>query len=168
MFQCPNCRAYTDLSAEVDDTNDYEAESTDKQAPEDQQEPAEEIRSATCSPQLDTSCTSSGSHTSEEGVAPELPTSTLSDNVENMHLTDNNPSEVPEASITSAPSTGSDVPGWQSLARVPTAVPPRQAILRVDTPVRSESSDENPLTPRNDSGPLAFDGRAGMSSTDAH
>lgn len=49
-------------------------------------------------------------------------------------------------------SSDNPVPGWQS---VPMGV-------GSDTPVRSESSEENPLTPRNDSGPLAFDGRAGM------
>ena len=32
MFQCPNCRAYTDLSAEVDDSNDAE-EAAEEEVP---------------------------------------------------------------------------------------------------------------------------------------
>ncbi|KAL4920570.1 hypothetical protein BDW62DRAFT_7749 [Aspergillus aurantiobrunneus] len=164
MFQCPNCRAYTDLNAEVDDSNDFEVEDTQQQASESKQEPADEVRSTTCSPQLETSCTSSGSRNSEDRETPELPTDSLADNVENMQITDDNPLRLaPQTTITSASNPSSDVPGWQSLAESPSIVPPRQAELRVYTPIRSESSDENPLTPRNESGPLAFDGRAGMS-----
>ncbi|KAL4802163.1 hypothetical protein BDV18DRAFT_147623 [Aspergillus unguis] len=161
MFQCPNCRAYTDLSAEVDDTNDFETESKNESA-EDKQEPTNEARSTTCSPALGTSCVSSDSRNTEDRQTPEIPGDSLADNVENMRLSEGNTTEAPVGSVTSAPSTECDVPGWQPLAQVPTAVPPRQAELRVDTPIRSESSDENPLTPQNDSGPLAFDGRAGM------
>ncbi|KAL4782244.1 hypothetical protein BJX76DRAFT_369277 [Aspergillus varians] len=166
MFQCPNCRAYTDLSAEVDDSNDYETENTNQQASESTQEPANGVRSTSCSPQLETSCTSSGSRSSEDVQTPELPSDSLADNVESMRLTDNNPSDLLETAIISDPNSNFDVAGWQSLTRSRTAVPPpRQAVVRVDTPMRSESSDENPLTPRNESGPLAFDGRAGMSDT---
>lgn len=40
MFQCPNCRAYTDLSAEVDDSNDANDVDTSKEN-DDSQEPAQ-------------------------------------------------------------------------------------------------------------------------------
>ncbi|KAL4868055.1 hypothetical protein BDV12DRAFT_107760 [Aspergillus spectabilis] len=162
MFQCPNCRAYTDLSAEVDDSNDIEAESTSQQDSS-KQKPTDEIQSAS-SPRSETSCVSSGSRSTEDRHTPELPTDSLSAEVENMHLCDTNTTgPVCEASTTSDPNSTCGVPGWQSLAPSSSMIPPRQAILRVDTPIRSESSDENLLTPRNDSGPLAFDGRAGMS-----
>ncbi|KAL4930952.1 FHA domain protein [Aspergillus undulatus] len=164
MFQCPNCRAYTDLSAEVDDTNDFEAESTDQKDSEDKEEPTNGVRSTMCSTQLGTSCTSNGSRSSEGRQTPELPADSLVDQVENIRLTDSNPTATAaESSITSPQNPDLEVPGFHSLTQSPTVVPPRQAELRVDTPNRSESSDENPLTPRNDSGPLAFDGRAGMS-----
>ncbi|KAL2865112.1 FHA domain protein [Aspergillus lucknowensis] len=164
MFQCPNCRAYTDLSAEVDDSNDYEAEGSNKQTGSSKTEPTDELRSTTCSPQFEPSRASSDSRTSEDRQTPELATETgLAADVENMRLSDNTPSGPDtEASIASAPNSGASVPGWQSLTPSSNQVPPRQAILRVDTPMRSESSDENPLTPLNESGPLAFDGRAGM------
>ncbi|KAJ0418400.1 hypothetical protein BJY00DRAFT_178836 [Aspergillus carlsbadensis] len=164
MFQCPNCRAYTDLSAEVDDSNDYDAESSSKQAANVEQEPADEIRSTASSPQPAASCASSSPPASEDRQTPELPNETsLIANVENMRLSDNTPSgHDSESSITSAPIYNIGLPGWQSVTQSPVPLPPHQAIIRVDTPMRSESSDENPLTPRNDSGPLAFDGRAGM------
>lgn len=162
MFQCPNCRAYTDLSAEVDDSNDFETDSKNDAVSDDKQGPADEVQSTTSSPHLGTSRTSSDSRI-EDRETPELPADGLADNMEAMGLPDGSPAEMaPVASVTSAPNPECDVPGWQSLTQVQTAVPPRQAQLRLDSPMRSESSDENPLTPRNDSGPLAFDGRAGM------
>ncbi|KAL5046111.1 hypothetical protein BDW71DRAFT_182835 [Aspergillus fruticulosus] len=162
MFQCPNCRAYTDLSAEVDDSNDYEAESANQQRSDSKKVAADEMRS-TCSPQLGTSSTSSASRASEDGQTPELPADSLAANVESMHLSDGHPPGQSPETITSAPNSITNDSGLQSLTQSPTAVPSRQEESRVDTPMRSESSDENPLTPRNDSGPLAFDGRASMS-----
>ncbi|KAL4887291.1 hypothetical protein BJY04DRAFT_212333 [Aspergillus karnatakaensis] len=162
MFQCPNCRAYTDLSAEVDDSNDYEAESTSRKDSSTQQA-TNEVQS-TPSPRSETSCNSSVSRSTDERHTPDLPTDSLSGDVENMHLTTTHtPGPALEGSTTSEPISSCGVPGWQSLSPSTSAVPSRQAALRVDTPMRSESSEENLLTPRNDSGPLAFDGRAGMS-----
>ncbi|KAL2826509.1 hypothetical protein BDW59DRAFT_145283 [Aspergillus cavernicola] len=158
MFQCPNCRAYTDLSAEVDDTNDYEAESPKGEASDGIEEPADATRSTTCSPQAETNCISDGLGNSG---SPDFSTD-LAANVENMRLSDNHLREPTFERSISASDLNRDIPGWHCLTHSTTIVPPRQAILRVDSPMRSESSDENPLTPRNDSGPLAFDGRAGM------
>ncbi|KAL4998672.1 hypothetical protein BDV10DRAFT_69624 [Aspergillus recurvatus] len=165
MFQCPNCRAYTDLNAEVDDSNDYEAESANQQTSDSKKVAADEVRSTTCSPQLGTSSISSASRASEDGQTPELPADNLAANVESMHLSDGHPPGQAPETITSAPNPITDDSGLQSLTQSPTAVPSSQEELRVDTPMRSESSDENPLTPRNDSGPLAFDGRASMSES---
>ncbi|KAI9928108.1 hypothetical protein MW887_002141 [Aspergillus wentii] len=188
MFQCPNCRAYTDLSAEVDDTNDFDTEEPKDTAEAAQQTPTpEEPQSHTPSLPLEDGHSSDGSpEPAQHGHQPnghqssELPEEAgLAVNIENLHIQDGSDtqgsgtSESPEPA--SAPnnegtsnndnvprSSNIDIPGWQSVAQ-PTALQTRQAQLRSDTPVRSETSDDNPLTPRNDSGPLAFDGRAGMS-----
>ncbi|RHZ66471.1 FHA domain protein [Aspergillus thermomutatus] len=183
MFQCPNCRAYTDLSAEVDDSNDSNGVDTSEQK-DDVQEPAQtpavEPSSESQAPSADSDPAAAPTHvrtgsnrqTSETAVEEGL-----ADNIENMRLQDDAPSEAeaertpnlastsPEpavSNVTSAPTTDADVSVLPSGTQLSNPVPIRQAHLRSDTPFRSESSDDNPLTPRNDSGPLAFDGRAGM------
>ncbi|KAJ5546495.1 E3 ubiquitin-protein ligase DMA2 [Penicillium frequentans] len=171
MFQCPNCRAFTDLSAEVDDTNDYEPESKeDKEAPATTEENGPAPRSETQSPSI-TPLATDMPH--QQDAIPEEPD--LVTDVENMHLQEPRPdvdTEDSRSTDSPAPDGSSDdlsrsatrsaatnIPGWQSTQ--PLNVP-HVSHLRADTPVRSETSDDNPLTPRNDSGPLAFDGRAGM------
>ncbi|KAB8276089.1 hypothetical protein BDV30DRAFT_46858 [Aspergillus minisclerotigenes] len=168
MFQCPNCRAYTDLSAEVDDSNDYEEVEQKPTSTEDQRDSSQDRRSETRTPQLETNPTPEASNSSQDSVDA-LPNSLsaaagLTHDVGTMHLNENRTSrefddETPRVADPSPVVTGSiGIP-------VPTAsaLQCRQAQLRADTPVRSESSDDNPLTPRNDSGPLVFDGRASMS-----
>ncbi|PIG90192.1 FHA domain protein [Aspergillus arachidicola] len=167
MFQCPNCRAYTDLSAEVDDSNDYEVEQKPTST-EEQRDSSQDRRSETRTPQLETNPTPEASNSSQDSVDA-LPNSLsaaagLTHDVGTMHLNENSTSRelddaTPRVADPSPVVTGSiGIP-------VPTAsaLQCRQAQLRADTPVRSESSDDNPLTPRNDSGPLVFDGRASMS-----
>jgi hypothetical protein len=165
MFQCPNCRAFTDLSAEVDDTNDYEPEGKeDKEAPA-TEENVPEPRSETHSP----ANAPLASDVHQEDIIPEEPD--LVTDVENLHLQEQRPdvdTEDSRSTDSPAPNGSNDdlsrsattnIPGWQPTQ--PLNVP-HVSHLRADTPVRSETSDDNPLTPRNDSGPLAFDGRAGM------
>ncbi|PYH49542.1 FHA domain protein [Aspergillus saccharolyticus JOP 1030-1] len=173
MFQCPNCRAYTDLSAEVDDTNDFEEQEESKSAAEDKPDAPELAQSETHHPQPEPNAAIPSSRTSgdERRLEPSLPVEAgLAANIENMRLrdldaSDDNSSHPPAP--TSNPNPGlssahSDMPGWQSLTQSPSSAQTRQAQLRAETPVRSDSSDENPLTPLNDSGPLALDGRAAM------
>ncbi|KAE8340439.1 hypothetical protein BDV24DRAFT_133884 [Aspergillus arachidicola] len=168
MFQCPNCRAYTDLSAEVDDSNDYEEVEQKPTSTEEQRDSSQDRRSETRTPQLETNPTPEASNSSQDSVDA-LPNSLsaaagLTHDVGTMHLNENSTSRelddaTPRVADPSPVVTGSiGIP-------VPTAsaLQCRQAQLRADTPVRSESSDDNPLTPRNDSGPLVFDGRASMS-----
>ncbi|KAJ5812750.1 Zinc finger RING-type [Penicillium robsamsonii] len=165
MFQCPNCRAFTDLSAEVDDSNDSE-EKRDK-------EPTEERTSNNSREQLETEVPSVAETNSLEGPSDQLgdlAEEHLVNNVENLHLQDDQQTDDTRSTASPAPNSSTDnlarsatvnIPGWQPTQ--PLSVPSgRQSQLRTDTPVRSETSDDNPLTPRNDSGPLAFDGRAGM------
>lgn len=186
MFQCPNCRAYTDLSAEVDDSNDNEAEKEKEKAEAAgaagtagtaeaaSAANADEHRSETQSPA--NAQPANGDEETQDQLAPHAEEPDIVTDVENLHLQDDH-DHAPEAdtedtrsSDSPAPQASNDdlarsatvnIPGWQPTQ--PLNVPSgRQAHLRADTPVRSETSDDNPLTPRNDSGPLAFDGRAGM------
>ncbi|KAJ5946281.1 E3 ubiquitin-protein ligase DMA2 [Penicillium verhagenii] len=164
MFQCPNCRAFTDLSAEVDDSNDYEPEKKeDKDTPAIAGELAPEPRSETQSPANNSLVID----THQQDIIPEEPD--LVTDVENLQLNGQRPdvdtedsrstdSPAPNGSHDDLSRSATNIPGWQPTQ--PLNVPISH--LRADTPVRSETSDDNPLTPRNDSGPLAFDGRAGM------
>lgn len=166
MFQCPNCRAFTDLSAEVDDSNDQDVEA--KRAASASANVSEEARSETQTPAEATA-------TNNDGQQPLIPEtgrpgeSELATDVENLHLQEG---QLLGAD-TDSRGSNSPAPDHSSndLARSTTLFQPTQPLnvpssrsshLRADTPVRSETSDDNPLTPRNDSGPLAFDGRAGM------
>ncbi|KAF3384659.1 E3 ubiquitin-protein ligase DMA2 [Penicillium rolfsii] len=179
MFQCPNCRAFTDLSAEVDDTNDVVENDENKATNEaastnDSAEPLSGTRSVVTTP-------AATNGVEEHETTPLEPHSEEPDiitDVENLHLQDDGDQasgsaidmEDSRSSDSQAPNTSNDdlarsatisIPGFQPTqpVNVPAA---RRSHLRADTPGRSETSDDNPLTPRNDSGPLAFDGRAGM------
>lgn len=156
MFQCPNCRAFTDLSADVDDTN--EADDT----PENDQS-KDEASNASAEPETDAPSNADTNSTEEPQEQPEqLPEeAALANEVENLHLEELD-RQMESAFRSTSPdglarSATVNIPGWQP--SLPLSVPAgRPPHLRSDTP----TSDDNPLTPRNDSGPLAFDGRAGM------
>lgn len=171
MFQCPNCRAFTDLSAEVDDSNDHEGEKAQEEPLDTEEENQAAPRSET---QSAANVQQNGDQETQNQLEPHPEEPDLATDVENLHLQDEQAPEVDTedtgSSDSPAPNASNDdlarsatvnIPGWQPTQplNVPTS---RHAHLRADTPVRSETSDDNPLTPRNDSGPLAFDGRAGM------
>lgn len=160
MFQCPNCRAFTDLSAEVDDSNeaDEKGEKEEDKASNHSEEPETEAPSI-----VETGNTEE----LHEQLADLPEEANLANYVDNLHLEDEDQQTDDALSIAEpvlnssnddlARSATVNIPGWQPSQ--PRSVPPgRQPHLRSDTP----TSDDNPLTPRNDSGPLAFDGRAGM------
>ncbi|OQE32890.1 hypothetical protein PENFLA_c001G10708 [Penicillium flavigenum] len=162
MFQCPNCRAFTDLSAEVDDSNDPDEKR--------EKEPAEDRASNDSGEQAETEVPSVVDTNSVQGPPDQLgdlaEEENLANDVENLHLQDDQQTDDTRSSASPGPNSSSDdlarsattnIPGWQPTQ--PLSVPAgRPSQLRSDTP----TSDDNPLTPRNDSGPLAFDGRAGM------
>lgn len=160
MFQCPNCRAFTDLNAEVDDSNDVEERK--------ETEPPETTASSDSREQAETEESSVVQISSREEPPEQLghlAEENLVNDVENLHLQDDPQTDDTRSSASPAPNSSTDdlvrsatinIPGWQPT--LPLTVPSRQSQLRSDTP----TSDDNPLTPRNDSGPLAFDGRAGM------
>jgi hypothetical protein len=160
MFQCPNCRAFTDLSAEVDDFNEGD---------EKRDNATEGTSNHSGEPETETPSVVETNNTEElHGELADLPEeANLANYVENLHLEDEDQQTDDASSVASpvlnssnydlARSATANIPGWQSSQ--PLSVPSgRQPHLRSDTP----TSDDNPLTPRNDSGPLAFDGRAGM------
>ncbi|KAJ5558803.1 Zinc finger RING-type [Penicillium sp. DV-2018c] len=159
MFQCPNCRAFTDLSAEVDDSNELE----EKRAKETERQPANGSGEQ-AEPEAISVSETDGTRETQDRL-DELAEDNLANDVENLHLQDDQPTDDNRSTASPAPNSSSDdlarsasanIPGWQPTQ--PVGMPPRQAQLRSETP----TSDDNPMTPRNDSGPLAFDGRAGM------
>lgn len=172
MFQCPNCRAFTDLSAEVDDTNDHDTEAKKSGSPSASISEAPQPRSETQTPANAPSPGDDGQQPSDQQTGQPEENEVVTD-IENLHLHEDQPlstdidsrrsdSPAPDGSNSDlARSATINIPGFQPTQ--PLNVPAgRPSHLRADTPVRSETSDDNPLTPRNDSGPLAFDGRAVM------
>lgn len=235
MFQCPNCRAYTDLSAEVDDSNDFddkerrESERGNQMTPEEEGDQGERAEPGEAQIQPRASGLVEGaaqeSQSGVPGTEPEPPGPNLHEHQleiqsprETLNVPDSPQGTPAPAAPTSVPfpayslqhrlsspsleeaiainfnglglgdsiaRTETEVPGDSSLAQhvstngdidcdgnldVPgsqSASDPMSTVharphLRSDTSSRSYSSEENPLTPRNDSGPLALDGRAGM------
>lgn len=187
IFQCPNCRAYTDLSAEVDDTNDFVEEEEEEQknsSSEGQPTGEQQARSESQSPASETNPNSNPAQetptppantNSAETPAHDLPAEAgLAVNIENMHLNDadtpiqstsnaNPPTSAPTSNPEGVPHSASlDIPGSQSASPSPGTAGNRPAQLRSETLGRVDMSDDNPLTPRNDSGPLAFDGWTGI------
>lgn len=236
MFQCPNCRAYTDLSAEVDDSNDFddkeqrEFERGDQMTPEEEGDQGE--RADPGEAQIQPGASGLGEGAADEsqprvpGTEPEPPGLILREHQpeiqsprETLNVADSPQGTPAPAAPTSVPLPASSIPMdrlsspsleeaiainfnglglGDSIARTETEVPgdsnlaqhvstngdiacdgnldvpgsqsasdPMSTVharphLRSDTSSRSYSSEENLLTPRNDSGPLVLDGRAGM------
>ncbi|KKZ66459.1 hypothetical protein EMCG_07794 [[Emmonsia] crescens] len=192
MFQCPNCRAYTDLNAEVDDSNDPFEDEAHPEPPNSRDQPVQDYPNST------TAATNPGAHNSTR----ERPVSSSNDNrpttatddhlagaVDSMNL-DETPMSTPRAETgdptgrldananrnaattngVSEAAHGSgemfsrssniDIPNWNH--------PPNQSLRapaarRLQPPGDggNDMFEDTPLTPRNDFGPLAFDGRAG-------
>lgn len=169
MFQCPNCRAYTDLSAEVDDSNDpYDTPPTG------------------AANGISTSETTNGV-LSNPGVNPlnsALDDANLAAMAEHLNLqsggtsrrADDNPSSnhvdgpvtvntseepgTPERRTTRGPNIVIPDSGSPATHLAVSSQSNRRHPTGSETPV-SDHMEDGPLTPRNDSGPLAFDGHAG-------
>lgn len=160
MFQCPNCRAWTDLSAEVDDSDDSDNErrATRRELPSGTQNNPEneETRGSQC-PQAN-----GASHSSDAELAAVT---------ENMRLEERGTSGQQAENPDSAGTTQDEPNGRSANIPIPARLSPTetpsgasrhgQSQRRSDTPGSAETFEDNPMTPRNDSGPLAFDGRAG-------
>ncbi|KAL2000529.1 hypothetical protein VTN02DRAFT_2969 [Thermoascus thermophilus] len=174
MFQCPNCRAYTDLSAEVDDSNDFDDEQDKDAAPGNH----EEAKPDANPPGPETN------HTAEESSPPEngAHQAILADDAdlaaitEHMRLEERRALADAQDAQSSNPgpedsaggverSANIDIPNGQSSNPLSNALHGHQGQLRGDTSGHAETFEDNPMTPRNDSGPLAFDGRASRSAS---
>lgn len=155
MFQCPNCRAWTDLSAEVDDSDD-EQRSTRRELPSGTPQNNPENEETRESHPLQENGASQGQSSDDADLAAIT---------ENMRLE----AENPDAGTTQDEPTASN--GRSANIPIPTRLSPTgtlsgasrhgQSQRRSDTPGSTETFEDNPMTPRNDNGPLAFDGRAG-------
>jgi len=182
MFQCPNCRAYTDLSAEVDDSDIYENEDGTG-PPRASDHPLSEYPRNT-----GVAASGAGNSTDEraEGenrrhrdessddaqLASTVGNMTLEDPVSrngcgntegsNQGSDDSVPLSAPsESTGRFARSPNIDIPNRSSSAPRSGTPQNRHILLHDETSNPGEPFEEGPITPRNDLGPLAFDGRAG-------
>lgn len=155
MFQCPNCRAWTDLSAEVDDDDDDDYYNRKRiEAP-----PASQETSRTQQNQQ------SNGQSSEQQNSSSTENQ-LASRTAQMRLEDQGTSQQ---SNSSSGENNSDTNGSSENRRsenipIPERNQSRSASGAGRPPVANvaaETFEDNPMTPRNDSGPLAFDGRAG-------
>jgi E3 ubiquitin-protein ligase DMA1/2 len=148
QFQCPNCRAYWDLNADVDVDVDME----DDSAAEAEEQPSINGESATSTNDAPTA-ENVVVTPAAEAAAPDA-SSRNSTLLSRRHAT--NPSSPEIASVSNA----IDVPGRGSASRSNNL-----EATRTQTPDGERViSGEGPLTPRNDAGPFILDGSAGRAS----
>lgn len=169
MFQCPNCRAWTDLSAEVDDSMEFDEESAkeDADATEIKPDAAGDVNGdATNDASVDAPGDQSQAAVQAGNATDDRELAAIA---ENLHLGDerNTPmqdTENPDGAIVMS-KTEVPVSGNSQSANIPipngSSSHANQSNSRSDTPANHETFEDDPMTPRNDSGPLALDGRAG-------
>ncbi|KAK2741297.1 hypothetical protein FQN55_008394 [Onygenales sp. PD_40] len=178
IFQCPNCRAYTDLSAEVDDSNDPFEDAAAAEPPNSRDQPVQDtvFPNNLTPPGLPTS--------TEERLSPSSANRPSDDDrlaaaTRNMSIeangNSNSNSRPRTADRSNAQVNGTD--GASECSRSPNIDIPnnwsphnqslraqaarRQPLQQGEAAGGNEMFEDTPLTPRNDFGPLAFDGRAG-------
>lgn len=171
MFQCPNCRVWTDLNAEVDDTVDLEEESQADLEPK----PADaEDGNGTATAQYDPATVEEQRTSGPEQVQTGRDATEANDLaaiVENMDLEDRstplqdgeNPDSGNDSGSNSTAENG--IPDESTGRSTNIPIPSSSSRLRLRQPSPEscgpENFEDNPMTPRNDSGPLALDGRTG-------
>ncbi|PGH27678.1 hypothetical protein AJ80_00693 [Polytolypa hystricis UAMH7299] len=168
MFQCPNCRAYTDLSAEVDDSNDaYEEEAT-TEPPNARDQPVSECPINATPPRDGGPPVNEAEPPADRSRQPNVDQLTAATNSLALERT---PSPNRTGTTLQAASTEATdgIPRSPNI-NIPSRSPPdegsrltqnRVSAIASDTLQASTMFEDNPMTPRNDLGPLAFDGRAG-------
>lgn len=167
QFTCPNCRAVTDLEAEVDQI-DEEWEEEELEPQEAQNAPTTENASnapVNSMPEVPQHSHDVGATTGEIEIPDAAPTEEA-DAIMTDDIAPPDPSESEDQSQVEAyedvsasldavnipNSTISMANHSEEMLRAPTPDPPADAI-----------SGEGPLTPRNNAGPFVFDGSAGRS-----
>ncbi|ODH46815.1 hypothetical protein GX48_07077 [Paracoccidioides brasiliensis] len=202
MFQCPNCRAYTDLSAEVDDSNEpFEDDQVDLKPSNSQNQPVQDNPDSTSntgalnSTVLQSTSSSNDNNTSDNDqlttatgninldeynpLNANIPTTNSRAQAENIVMSNqnsiSNSNTAPTTNgVSDAHGTGDmfsrssniDIPTWnnpqnQSSSSLRGASATAAATASHGNNGGSEIFEDNLLTPRNDYGPLAFDGHAG-------
>lgn len=164
MFQCPNCRAWTDLSAEVDDSMEFDEESAKEDADVTEIKPdAGEVNGdATNDSHADAPIEQSqaAAQVNGENATNDRELAAIA---ENLHLEEeqNTPMQSGENPDGANITYKGPVSGNSQSANIPIPNGANQSNSRSDTPANHETFEDDPMTPRNDSGPLALDGRAG-------
>lgn len=186
MFQCPNCRAYTDLNAEVDDSNDIYENDVGTDPPRASDHPTLDYphNAAFVAPGTGNStderlegenCTHRDESLDDAQLAATVGNMTLEDPVSrngcgntgrsNQGPDDFVPLNAQSESTTRFPrSPNIDIPNRSPSDKKSGASQNSHILLHGELPNPSEPFEEGPMTPRNDLGPLAFDGRAGRPS----
>lgn len=180
MFQCPNCRAWTDLSAEVDDSMEFDEESAHSDVPAAKPVDANDSNGRNNNQGRDENNTleqGQGVNNSlHDSVDAETNDRDLATMTENLHVRDERDTPVQSVEYPDSANPVTDrqnpVSGHSQSANIP--IPnnnsnknncnagrfnPNGALT--NHPTTQEMFEDDPMTPRNDSGPLALDGRAG-------
>lgn len=163
QFQCPNCRAYTDLTADVDvaesDLDEWiqHAENADKpdqvSTAEEAPNPEPDAEDPTVITNVVVTPPTHSDDSNEEGSHPTANGSLLS----RRQAANPTSSEVRSVNSIDMPNRPNEVEMSNHLADQRT---------RTETPDVAEQiiAGEGPLTPRNNAGPFVFDGSAGRGS----
>lgn len=140
QFMCPNCRAVTDLEADIEEVSP----TWDDEQELDDEEPA---AAETQQPQLD-------------GLPVAPPTADAAE------LADTTPANEVSATMATMELGDTSIDAALHSSTQPIEVPGTASQhLRASTPGEAElDGREGPLTPRNDAGPFVFDGSAGRAS----
>jgi hypothetical protein len=173
-FQCPNCRAWTDLSAEVDVAEEDMEEWMENAG--DSEDPGRAPDNAASGPGLNVRSEEDtaqiGTAISTDNNMPDADQETGSIDEGTGELTSNQPTSLSAllarrqaaqpASGEVALVNGIDMPNQLTLSTTNTTEADR---LGADTPdVGEVLSGEGPSTPRNNAGPFVFDGSGGGSA----
>lgn len=162
MFQCPNCRAWTDLSADVDDTIDLEDESHAEDNTSPRQDASGEANGeANTTNQDNNSAAEEPPSVDTRRIETGTQDRDLAAAAENLQLEERRNTPLQDTENPDGPASGNG-----HSANIPIPVGPssrtnKQSDSRSGTPANPETLEDDPMTPRNDTGPLALDGRAG-------
>lgn len=159
MFQCPNCRAWTDLSAEVDDSMEFDEESAQEDAPDTKPDASSEGNVHSSGEQSQAAVQTNGEAGADDRNLAAI--------AENLHLGEERSTPIQDAEIPDGANITSKnegpVSGNSQSANIP--IPNGSSSHGTQSnsrsPANHETFEDDPMTPRNDSGPLALDGRAG-------
>lgn len=166
MFQCPNCRAWTDLSAEVDDTIEFEDESPEEGNSDSALNASDDTTSETNAANNDTATGATGEQPQSNTQSNETTTddNELATAAGNLRLGEEGSTPLQDTDNPDGTVNGPVSDGGQS-ANIPipggSSSRTNHSDPRSGTPANPETFEDDPMTPRNDSGSLALDGRAG-------